>query len=120
MSLLAFTGNRFLAELALRDTLQARGIAQGNLPRLSGEEVTPQALEPLLSPGLFGGGGAIVDLEGLKVEKALLETLAAAGPDVTVAVLDPGAPPHAPAFTRQRASICLRRPRSARLTLWGG
>ncbi|RJF73164.1 DNA polymerase III subunit delta [Deinococcus cavernae] len=88
--ILAFTGNRFLADETLRDTLAARGLNPRELPRLSGEDVTSEQLRPHLSPGLFGDGGVIVDLEGIKPDKALLELLAAA--EVTVAVLDESPP----------------------------
>lgn len=88
--ILAFTGNRFLADETLRDTLSARGLNPRDLPRLSGEDVTPDNLRPHLSPGLFGDGGVIVDLEGVKPDKALLELLGSA--EVTVAVLDESPP----------------------------
>ncbi|WP_288433386.1 DNA polymerase III subunit delta [uncultured Deinococcus sp.] len=90
MGLVAFTGNRFLADETLRDTLAARGLSPRELPRLGGEDVTAEQLGPHLSPGLFGDGGVIVDFEGLKPDKALLELLAGAG--VTVAVLDEAPP----------------------------
>ncbi|CAM4182233.1 DNA polymerase III subunit delta [Deinococcus marmoris] len=90
MTLLAFTGNRFLAEEALRETLIRRGLNPRDLPRLGGDDVTAQTLGPHLSPGLFGDGGVIVDFEGVKPDKALLELLASA--EVTVAVLDETAP----------------------------
>lgn len=90
MTLLAFTGNRFLAEEALRETLTRRGLNPRELPRLGGDDVNPQTLGPHLSPGLFGDGGVIVDFEGVKPDKALLELLAGAA--VTVAVLDETAP----------------------------
>lgn len=86
MPLIAFSGNRFLAEEALRDTLTARGLSPRDLPRLAGEEVSADTIGPLLAPSLFGNGGVIVDLAGTKPDKALLELLAAA--PVTVAVLD--------------------------------
>ncbi|GGN28311.1 DNA polymerase III subunit delta [Deinococcus daejeonensis] len=90
MPLIAFTGNRFLADETLRDTLRARGLDARSLPRMAGEDVTADALGPHLSPGLFGDGGVIVDLEGVKPDKALLELLAGAA--VTVAVLDESPP----------------------------
>ncbi|WP_291426546.1 DNA polymerase III subunit delta, partial [Deinococcus sp.] len=90
MSLIAFTGNRFLADETLRDTLLARGLNPRELLRLGGEEVTSQILGPHLAPGLFGDGGLIVDLEGVKPDKALLELLTTAA--VTVAVLDESPP----------------------------
>ncbi|WP_034383788.1 DNA polymerase III subunit delta [Deinococcus sp. YIM 77859] len=90
MPLMAFSGNRFLAEEALRDTLMARGLSPRDLPRLAGEEVTADTIAPLLAPSLFGDGGVIVDLAGTKPDKALLELLASA--PVTVAVLDEAPP----------------------------
>ncbi|GAA5502175.1 hypothetical protein Dxin01_01914 [Deinococcus xinjiangensis] len=86
MPILAFTGNRFLADETLRETLLARGLNPRDLPRLGGEDVTPDALGPHLLPSLFGDGGVIVDFEGVKPDKALLELLAGAA--VTVALLD--------------------------------
>lgn len=90
MPILAFTGNRFLADEALRDTLNARGLRSRDLPRFMGEDVNAQTLEPHLAPSLFGDGGVVVDFEGLKPDKALLELLAAA--PVTVALLDESPP----------------------------
>jgi len=90
MPLIAFSGNRFLAEEALRDTLTARGLRVRDLPRLTGEDVTPAQLGPLLMPSLFGDGGVVVDLTGVKPDKALLDLLASA--PVTVAVLDEAPP----------------------------
>lgn len=85
-----FTGNRFLAEETLRDTLTARGLNPRELPRMGGDDVTAEALRPHLSPGLFGDGGVIVDFDGVKPDKALLELLASA--EVTVAILDEAPP----------------------------
>ncbi|ANE43553.1 DNA polymerase III subunit delta [Deinococcus puniceus] len=96
MSLVVFTGNRFLAEETLRDTLTARGLNPRELPRMGAEDVTAEALRPHLSPGLFGDGGVIVDFDGVKPDKALLELLASA--QVTVAILD-----EAPPATRLKA-----------------
>ncbi|MEW6421855.1 MAG: DNA polymerase III subunit delta [Deinococcota bacterium] len=90
MSLIAFSGNRFLAEEALRDTLADRGLNVRDLPRVAGDEVSAEAVAPLLAPSLFGDGGLIVDLAGVKPDKALLELLASA--PVTVAVLDEAPP----------------------------
>ncbi|MVN86227.1 DNA polymerase III subunit delta [Deinococcus sp. HMF7620] len=90
MPLLAFTGNPFLAEETLRLTLRARTIDPRSLPRVSGEDVTPDLLDAHLQPGLFGDGGVIVDLAGVKPDKALLERLAGAA--VTVALLDEAPP----------------------------
>lgn len=90
MPILAFTGNAFLADETLRDTLAARGLAARDLPRFSGEDVKAELLGPHLAPSLFGDGGVVVDLGGLKPDKALLDLLASA--PVTVAVLDEAPP----------------------------
>lgn len=90
MALLAFTGNRFLADETLRETLGARGLNARDLPRFSGDDVNADTLGPHLAPSLFGDGGVVVDFEGVKPDKALLELLAAA--PVTVAVLDEAPP----------------------------
>ncbi|MHA0038243.1 DNA polymerase III subunit delta [Deinococcus sp. PESE-13] len=90
MPVLAFTGNRFLADETLRDTLSARGLSARDLPRFSGEDVSAETLGPHLAPSLFGDGGVVVDFEGLKPDKALLELLSSA--PVTVAVLDEAPP----------------------------
>lgn len=90
MPILAFTGNRFVADETLRETLLTRGLSPRDLPRFSGEDVTPQTLEPHLAPSLFGDGGVIVDFDGLKPDKELLSLLTAA--PVTVAILDEAPP----------------------------
>jgi DNA polymerase-3 subunit delta len=90
LPLIAFTGNRLLAEEALRETLRERGLNPRDLPRFGGEDVDGPTLEPHLTPGLFGDGGMIVDLAGVKPDKALLELLL--GAPVTVAVLDEAPP----------------------------
>lgn len=90
MPILAFTGNRFLADETLRDTLAARGLSARELPRFSGEDVTADTLGPHLAPSLFGDGGVVVDFDGLKPDKALLDLLASA--PVTVALLDESPP----------------------------
>ncbi|WP_420596711.1 DNA polymerase III subunit delta [Deinococcus sp.] len=85
--ILAFSGNRFLIEDAAREALKARGLSLRELPRLGGEDVTPETLAPLLAPSLFGEAAALVDLEGVRPDKALLEALAT--PGALVVVLDP-------------------------------
>ncbi|WP_221089894.1 DNA polymerase III subunit delta [Deinococcus aquaedulcis] len=95
MPLIVFSGHPFLAEETLQATLRARGLDPRTLPRLGGDDVTLDTLGPHLSPGLFGDGGVIVDLSGVKPDKALLEALA--GAPVTVALLD-----EAPPATRQK------------------
>lgn len=116
--ILAFTGNRFLAEETLREALPARGLNPRDLPRLSGEEVTEENIRPHLSPGLFGDGGLIVDLDGVKPDKALLELLAGAA--VTVAVLDE-TPPATRLKTYEKAGQILASPAPGKLgevTAW--
>lgn len=85
--ILAFSGNRFLAEEAARAALAARGLHLRDLPRLGGDEVSAENLAPLLTPGLFGEAAALVDLEGVRPDKALLSALAT--PGALVVVLDP-------------------------------
>ena len=87
--MLAFTGNRFLIEEHARRVLAQRGIDPRALPRLSGEDVTMDTLVPLLAPSLFGDAGVIVDLEGVKVAKDLLDAVTKA--EATVVLLDPAA-----------------------------
>lgn len=89
--LAAFSGHPFLAELALREWAGQRGINRAELVRLAGDEVTTERLEPLLAPSLFGGGGVIVDLSGVKPTKELMELLTSA--EAPVLVLDATAPP---------------------------
>ena len=89
--LAAFSGHPFLAELALQDWAGAQGLRRSDLTRVGGENVTPQTLEPLLAPSLFGGGGVIVDFSGVKPTKELLQLLTQAA--VPVLILDVTAPP---------------------------
>lgn len=102
--IVALTGNPFLAEEALPQLLRERGQDVRGWPRLSGEEVSEVTLRPLLSPGLFGDTGVIVDLAGVKPEKALLELLANA--PVTAVILDE-APPAARLKVYQKAGEVL-------------
>ena len=85
--ILAFSGNRFLVEEAAREALAGRGLHLRDLPRVSGDEVTPETLAGLLAPSLFGESAALVDLEGVRPDKALLAALAT--PGALVVVLDP-------------------------------
>ena len=85
--ILAFSGNRFLVEEAAREHLAQRGLHLRDLPRLGGEDLTAASLAPLLTPGLFGEAAALIDLEGVRPDKALLEVLAT--PGALVVVLDP-------------------------------
>lgn len=88
--ILGFTGNRFLVEQTARRVLAERGLTLRDLPRLGGEDVNTEVLAPLLVPSLFGEASVVVDLEGVKVGKELLDLLS--GADATVAVLDAAAP----------------------------
>jgi DNA polymerase III subunit delta len=85
--ILAFSGNRFLIEEAAREAVSARGLHLRDLPRISGEDVSAASLAPLLAPSLFGEAAVLVDLEGVRPDKALLEALAT--PGALVVVLDP-------------------------------
>nr|WP_221276905.1 DNA polymerase III subunit delta [Deinobacterium chartae] len=86
---MAFSGNRFLAEEALRDEVRARGLNPRDLPQLGGDDLTLEALLPLLQGSLFGPSNVIVDLEGHKGAKELLAAME--GADATLFVLDPAA-----------------------------
>lgn len=88
--LMVFTGHPFVAEEALHRTLQERGLDSRQWPRLSGEEISAQTVAPLLAPSLFGDSGLILDFQGLKPDKALLELLKTA--PIPVAVLDEAPP----------------------------
>lgn len=85
--ILAFSGNRFLIEEAAREAAQVRGLHLRDLPRLGGEDVSAAGLAPLLAPSLFGEAAVLVDLDGVRPDKALLEALAT--PGALVMVLDP-------------------------------
>ncbi len=85
--ILAFSGNRFLVEEAAREVLAGRGLHLRDLPRVGGDDVTPETLATLLAPSLFGESAALVDLEGVRPDKALLAALAT--PGALVVVLDP-------------------------------
>ncbi|WP_161883750.1 DNA polymerase III subunit delta [Deinococcus alpinitundrae] len=85
--ILAFSGNRFLVEEAAREVLAGRGLHLRDLPRVGGDDVTPQTLATLLAPSLFGESAVLVDLEGVRPDKALLSALAT--PGALVVVLDP-------------------------------
>lgn len=83
----AFVGHRFLIEEAVRDHLREAGLEPRGVPRVD-EEVTPERVLENLQGGLFGPASVIVDVEGVKDYKALLEALATA-PDAHAVVLDP-------------------------------
>lgn len=86
MSLLVFTGHRFLAEEAMREEARQRELPLNDWPQFREEEVSLQNIEPHLAPGLFGDGGLMVDLNGLKPDKTLLAALTSA--QVAVVLLD--------------------------------
>lgn len=86
MSLLVFTGHRFLAEEAMREEVHKRQLPFHDWPQFREEEVSLQNIEPYLSPGLFGDGGLMVDFHGLKPDKTLLAALTSA--QVSVLLLD--------------------------------
>lgn len=65
-------------------------------PHLGGDELTSEALEPFLHSSLFGKPDLILDLEGLKPDKALLERMLRL--EANTAILDP-----APPATRRKA-----------------
>ncbi len=94
---MAFTGDPFLAREALLEEAQLRGLARFTEP-------IPEALAQALSPGLFGGAGAMLDLREVgegewKVLKPLLERVPE---EVPVLLLDPKPTPARAAFYRAR------------------
>ncbi|GAB5601499.1 DNA polymerase III subunit delta [Thermus sp. FJN-A] len=94
---IAFTGDPFLAKEALWQ--------EGRLRGLSGfTEPTPEALAEALAPGLFGGGGAMLDFRevGEGEWKALKPLLEGVPEEVTVLLLDPKPTPSRAAFYRNR------------------
>ncbi len=93
----AFTGDPFLAREALLEEARLRGLARFTEP-------TPEALAQALSPGLFGGAGAMLDLRevGEAEWKALKPLLEGVPEEVPVLLLDPKPTPARAAFYRAR------------------
>ncbi|WP_243090197.1 DNA polymerase III subunit delta [Thermus neutrinimicus] len=93
----AFTGDHFLAKEALLQEASLRGFSRFTEP-------TPEALSEALSPGLFGGAGAMLDLREVsdgewKALKPLLENVPE---EVAVLLLDPKPTTARAAFYRTR------------------
>lgn len=95
--LVAFTGDPFLAKEAFWQEARLWGLS-----RLT--EPTPEVLAQALSPGLFGTGGALLDLRELSEGewKALKPFLEGIPEEVPVLVLDPRPSPSRAAFYRSR------------------
>jgi DNA polymerase-3 subunit delta len=93
----AFTGDPFLAREALLEEARLRGLTRFTEP-------TPEALAQALSPGLFGGAGAMLDLRevGEAEWKALKPLLEGVPEEVPVLLLDPKPTPARAAFYRAR------------------
>ncbi|WCM39296.1 DNA polymerase III subunit delta [Thermus antranikianii] len=94
---IAFTGDPFLAKEALLQEASLRGLTRFTEP-------TPEALAEVLSPGLFGKAGAMLDLREVsdgewKVLKPLLENVPE---EVAVLLLDPKPTTARAAFYRTR------------------
>ncbi|BDG16666.1 MULTISPECIES: DNA polymerase III subunit delta [Thermus] len=94
---IAFTGDPFLAKEALLEEARLRGLSRFTEPTL-------EALEEALSPGLFGGAGALLDLRevGEGEWKALKSLLERVPEEVPVLLLDPKPTPSRAAFYRNR------------------
>ena len=94
---IAFTGDPFLAREALLEEARLRGLSRFTEP-------TPEALAQALAPGLFGGGGAMLDLRevGEAEWKALKPLLESVPEGVPVLLLDPKPSPSRAAFYRNR------------------
>lgn len=88
--ILGFTGNRFLLEEAARRELAERGLKLRDLPRVGGEDLSAEHVAPLLAPSLFGEAAAVLDFEGARPDKALLDLIGKA--DALVVALDPNGP----------------------------
>lgn len=93
----AFTGDPFLAREALLQEARLLGLSRFTEP-------TPEALAQALAPGLFGGGGAVLDLRevGEAEWKALRPLLEGVPESVPVLLLDPRPSPSRAAFYRGR------------------
>jgi DNA polymerase-3 subunit delta len=93
----AFTGDPFLAREALLEEARLRGLTRFTEP-------TPEALAQALSPGLFGGAGAMLDLRevGEAEWKALKPLLEGVPEEVAVLLLDPKPTTARAAFYRTR------------------
>ncbi|AEV16659.1 DNA polymerase III, delta subunit [Thermus sp. CCB_US3_UF1] len=94
---IAFTGDPFLAREALLEEARLRGLSRFTEP-------TPEALAEALTPGLFGGAGAMLDLRevGEGEWKALKPLLEGVPEGVPVLLLDPRPTPARAAFYRGR------------------
>ena len=94
---IAFTGDPFLAREALLEEARLRGLSRFTEP-------TPEALAQALAPGLFGGGGAMLDLREVgEAEWNALKPLLESVPEgVPVLLLDPKPSPSRAAFYRNR------------------
>jgi len=94
---IAFTGDPFLAREALLQEARLKGLSRFTEP-------TPEALAQALAPGLFGGGGAMLDLRevGEAEWKALKPLLESVPEGVPVLLLDPRPTPSRAAFYRSR------------------
>ena len=88
--ILAFGGHRYLVEEAARRSLAERGLNMRDVTRLGGEDVTVDKLAPLLAPSLFGDPVVIVDFDGVKVGKDVLDLVANTQGALGV-ILDPSA-----------------------------
>ncbi|GEM47395.1 DNA polymerase III subunit delta [Deinococcus cellulosilyticus] len=88
--ILAFSGHRFLIEDALRREVQKHGLNHRDVTRLSVEEISVEAVLPHLQSSLFGASGVILDFEGIKNPKDVIEVCGKS--DAVVAIIDPAAP----------------------------
>ena len=94
---IAFTGDPFLAREALLQEARLHGLSRFLEP-------TPEALAEALAPGLFGGGGAMLDLREVSEGewKALKPLLEEVPEGVPILLLDPRPSPARAAFYRGR------------------
>lgn len=96
--ILAFTGDRFLAQRAARDTLREHGFSADDIAEY-GDGLDPDALPNLAAQGgLFGRTALLLDFgaafqgqAGVGPRKAAMSALAEVSDDATVVVIDPTA-----------------------------
>lgn len=126
--ILAFSGDRFLAQRAARDALRERGFGAEDVAE-HGEGLDPQAIPQLAAQGgLFGRTALLLDFEaafqgqaGVAPRKAAMAALADVPEDATIVAVDPTATPARQKRWRKLGTLDHRpTPRFGALTGWIG